>query len=188
MSEFSGGYSYVMNPSYKDDGVTGLITIKKIEPDTEEKTPREFPVLDVISSEYQFGYTGMSFVPSNAYWDFGDGSMSNLPSPRHTYDRYGYNKVILVVSNNLGETSVIDGLTDHIITLGDVNFVGDPLRGEKPLSVSFEDNSIAPTGYQYTGMQWDFGDTQGSTGQSPTHNYLDYGSYTVQMNVVIDSI
>lgn len=187
MAEYGNNYAYGMSPAYKDDGVV-IILVNKVEPDTGELTPKSFPVLDVVPSEFEFGYTGLNFVPKKYLWDFGDGETSELPTPRHTYNTYGFHRVYLNLMNMGGETSVASELYDHSIVLGKVDFSGEPLRGDKPLNVLFEDSSIAPTGYQYTGLQWDFGDTHGSTGQTTSNNYLDYGSYTVTVNVSIDNL
>ena len=188
MASLEDNYEYGVSPLYKDDGVTGLIFIKKIDPDTGEKTLIDFPVIDISDSEYQLGYTGLNFVPNKIFWDLGDGSKSSNSTPVYTYNTYGYHKVALTVMNNLGETAVINNVEDHYIIIGKMDFSGDPLSGDKPLTVSFEDDSVAPTGYQYTGMQWDFGDSRGATGQNPTHNYQDYGSYTVGINATLDNI
>lgn len=187
MAEYGSNYAYGMSPVYKDEGIV-IILVNKVEPDTGDLTPKSFPILDVVPSEYLFGYTGLNFVPKRYLWDFGDGTNSESPTPRHVYNTYGYHKVFLTLMNNSGETGIASELYDHSIVLGKVDFSGEPLRGDKPLDVSFEDNSLAPTGCQYTGLQWDFGDTHGSTGQTPSNNYLDYGSYAVGVNVIIDNV
>jgi PKD repeat protein len=187
VAEYGSNYAYGMSPGYKDDAVV-ILLVSKVEPGTEELTPKTFPVLDVVPSEYEFGYTGLNFIPKKYLWDFGDGTTSDQPKPRHTYSTYGFHRVYLTLMNVSGETMVASQLYDHSIALGKVDFSGEPLRGDKPLNVSFEDSSIAPTGCQYTGLQWDFGDTHGSTGQTTSNNYLDYGSYAVEVNATLDTI
>jgi serine protease AprX len=167
---------------------TGIVLISKIDPDTGGLISESFPIIDVIPSEYVFGYTGLSFEPKKFYWDFGDGTNSDIPKPKHTYRTYGYHKVIFSIMNNGNDWYKIDDIDSHLVVLGKMDFSGEPLRGEKPLLVYLDDNSLAPTGYQYTGMQWDLGDTHGATGRSISHNYLDYGSYTVGINMTLDKI
>lgn len=169
--------------------MTGLIFLSKIDSVTGDVNPTSFPVLDITPSIYEFGYTGLSFIPKRFSWDFGDGNSSNDPIPDHTYNTYGYHDVQLSVMNNSGEWYTVDNGNNHYIVLGKIDFSGNPLRGDKPLEVTFSNSSIAPTGSQYTGMQWDFGDTYGATGSNPPpHTYLDYGSYTVEMDVILNNI
>jgi len=54
-------------------------------------------------------------------------------------------------------------------------FSGTPLSGVVPITVTFTDSSTnTPTSWL-----WDFGDGGSSTTQSPTHEYVQSGSYTV---------
>lgn len=58
-------------------------------------------------------------------------------------------------------------------------FSANPTSGNKPLIVNFADQSTnSPTSWQ-----WNFGDGNTSTQQSPTHTYQNAGSYTVQLAV-----
>jgi PKD repeat protein len=57
------------------------------------------------------------------------------------------------------------------------NFSGSPTSGVKPLTVQFAD---ASTG-QITSRSWDFGDGQTSTLASPSHTYVNSGTYTVSL-------
>jgi len=58
-------------------------------------------------------------------------------------------------------------------------FTGDPTSGEKPLTVSFTDQS---TGHIRSWL-WDFGDNHTSTAKNPSHPYEDAGYYTVSLTV-----
>ncbi len=59
------------------------------------------------------------------------------------------------------------------------DFTGNPTSGSKPLTVQFTD---ASTG-QITSRSWNFGDGQTSTATSPSHTYVNSGSYTVSLTV-----
>ncbi len=63
-------------------------------------------------------------------------------------------------------------------------FSASPLSGDEPLTVVFTDESEnminSPT------WSWDFGDAGTSTEASPTHQYLQDGSYTVTLAVTTD--
>lgn len=59
----------------------------------------------------------------------------------------------------------------------------DILTGDKPLIVNFDGSeSVDPDGGSLS-YSWDFGDGNTSTGQSPTHTFTEYGSYTVTLTV-----
>lgn len=65
------------------------------------------------------------------------------------------------------------------ITTVDANFGADPLTGNVPLTVDFQDYS---TGYP-TSWLWDFGNGDTSTAQNPSHTYSMHGYYTVTLTV-----
>jgi len=58
-------------------------------------------------------------------------------------------------------------------------FVGAPLSGTEPLSVSFTDQSSGSP----TSWGWTFGDGGTSTAQNPNHTYNSAGTYTVSLTV-----
>jgi PKD repeat protein len=65
-------------------------------------------------------------------------------------------------------------------TLGPrADFTGAPRSGYAPLLVQFTDLSSG----SITGWQWDFGDSNTSTEQHPTHLYAAAGTYTVTLTV-----
>lgn len=189
MDNYGENYAYGLSPVYKDGSYDGTITISKVDRDTGALIPKTFPVVDCIPLEVQFGISGVLFVPKEYLWDFGDGSSSTESNPRHTYVTYGYHRVLLAVRDEALVWSEMDRVHVNSIIIGKLDFVGSPRSGGKPLSVTFFDESVAPSGYQYTGIQWDFGDTYVATGaQPPPHSYLDYGSYNVSICAGINPI
>jgi gliding motility-associated-like protein len=60
---------------------------------------------------------------------------------------------------------------------------GLPLSGCAPLTVVFTDNSTVTPPAVVTSWLWDFGDGNTSTAQSPTHQYLNAGSYNVILTI-----
>jgi len=60
-------------------------------------------------------------------------------------------------------------------------FSATPLSGDEPLSVDFTDFSTPSDGI--ASWLWDFGDSQNSTAQHPTHEYTENGTYTVSLTV-----
>ena len=166
--------------------MAGNITVSKVDPDTGSLIPKTFPVVDCIPLEVDFSIQGITIVPRGYLWDFGDGTSSTLANPRHTYTTYGHHRVMLSVRDESGVWLGIDNAYVNLISLGKLSFTGEPRRGDKPLTVSFAEDSIAPEGYQYTGLQWGFGDTYGATGPNPSqHTYSDYGSYNVRLDAYL---
>jgi len=60
-------------------------------------------------------------------------------------------------------------------------FSASPLSGNEPLTVEFTDESLNMA--DSPSWSWDFGDGGTSTEASPTHQYLEVGSYTVTLTV-----
>ena len=89
-------------------------------------------------------------------------------------------------------TAIHDGLTTNFDHFGFgencmyrcgkclAEFLGTPLAGVAPLTVSFSDLSTGTV----TGWSWNFGDLATSIQQHPTHVYSDPGTFTVSLTVV----
>lgn len=102
------------------------------------------------------------------YWDFGDGTTSNLPNPAKIYTFPGDFTVTLVVTSAQGCTDTMR-LVDFIQIDGPTgSFTMSPNVGCMPLLVNFSVNSPDPS-YTY---QWDFGDGSGGFGVNTAHLYL----------------
>lgn len=109
-------------------------------------------------------------------WSFGDGGTSIQQNPEHTYTDTGYFTVTLIVFNN--------GCPDTLI-MEDYIYINPPIANFRPsFSCSnprvrtFTDLSIGADTWQ-----WDFGDGNTSTQQSPVHTYNVPGTYTVTLTV-----
>ena len=61
-------------------------------------------------------------------------------------------------------------------------FSADPTTGNAPLEVQFTDQSL-PGSSEITSWAWDFGDTNTSDEQNPTHTYATDNTYTVSLTV-----
>ncbi len=118
-------------------------------------------------------------------WDFGDISTSDEENPTHSYATVGTYTVALTVTDTLGggdtETkdnyiTVYDTLVATATSDNDTVAVGE--------TVSFTGSATGgKPGYSY---DWDFGDTNSSTEQNPTHSYGAKGVYTVTLTVTDD--
>ncbi len=113
-------------------------------------------------------------------WDFGDGETSTELNPSHTYSTPGSYIVSLTVSGPGGSDSAqqIISVTTPIQPPS-AAFTQDVTTGEAPLAVQFINQSQG----ENLSYQWDFGDGESSTENSPSHTFIAAGSYTVTLIV-----
>jgi len=132
----------------------------------------------------QFTDTSTGLITSWG-WNFGDGESSSEQNPSHTYADSGSYGIHLEVIGP-GGTSAIEK-PDYIQVLAtpfSADFTADPLNGESPLTVQFQDLSAG----KVTGWQWYFGDTYSVDGgisaeQNPGYTYTNAGTYVVILTV-----
>jgi gliding motility-associated-like protein len=113
-------------------------------------------------------------------WDLGDGTLSTLKNPEHTYLTAGSYNVILRVTNAAGCVKTISKQKYIKINGGavaDFSFVTSNLCSP-PAVVNFTNNS---TGTGILSYKWDFGNGTTSTNANPSNTYLNAGKYTVQL-------
>jgi len=127
-------------------------------------------------------FTNQSSGGISSYnWDFGDNNTSTLQNPSHTYTLAGTYAVSLTVTGPDGSDTEtkIDYIFVTTPTPPLAGFVGSPLNGAAPLSVSFTDQSSG----SITSHNWDFGDGGTSTEQNPSHTYTLAGTHAVSLTV-----
>lgn len=111
-------------------------------------------------------------------WNFGDlnGSISQQPS--HLYNAPGYYDVTLTIESSNGcVDSVTQNISVNAVPDASFNMVGLP--DCTPVLAYFSDNSSGTVNWQ-----WSFGDGASSSLQSPSHNYIAGGSYSVNHIVI----
>ncbi|MGG9961343.1 PKD domain-containing protein [Ferruginibacter sp. SUN106] len=112
---------------------------------------------------------------TNWLWIFGDGATSNEQNPTHTYEDTGYFNITLIVCNA--------GCCDSIKFLNYVH-INPPIAAFdvdflcKSKTRTFTDKSIGADEWN-----WNFGDGNTSTQQSPVHTFADTGTYTISLRV-----
>ena len=111
-------------------------------------------------------------TPVSWLWEFGDSTTSNVQNPTHLYAFTGTYTVRLTVTNADGTNS----LQQSVLVIPPVAQYGFSPSG---LSVSFTDTSLNNP----TNWLWDFGDSNTSNIQNPTHTYSVPGTYTVKLTV-----
>jgi len=119
----------------------------------------------------------------NWSWDFGDGNTSFEQNPFHQYADNGTYNVTLTVIDDDDTSNLTYKLLLVLNALPTVDFTWSPLNPTTQDTIQFTDLS---TDRSVTSWDWDFGDTYGSTGQNPTHQYADNGQYNVTLTVTDD--
>jgi PKD repeat protein len=139
-------------------------------------------VLDVPEADFNFTLNGFTvdFEETAEYaaeyeWDFGDGGMSNMASPSHTYNDEGEYDVILIVRNRCGADTMMQTiLVTPRPVVGFSQDVNSICIGEE---IQYTDQ----TGNNPTSWEWQFegGDPSTSTDQNPLVRYDAPGVYDV---------
>jgi len=122
-----------------------------------------------------------SFVYS---WDFGDGIISTVQNPLHSYPATGPYVVKLKVTS---EDGCIDDTTQTIATIYAQPKAAFTVTPEVCLGAvtNFTDNSDGK-GSAITQWQWDFKDGNTGTTQNPGHTYTTAGNYNVSHYIITD--
>ena len=131
---------------------------------------------------FVFKPVSSSFSPDGIQsysWDFGDGSpIDNTPNPTHTYNGTNNYSLTLTVTSFGGCTNTVS--IPAAVKVGD-HALADFTKNVSPVcrssSVIFN-YTTTPPGLP---VIWDFGDGDTSTKATPSHQYHDTGTYTVQL-------
>ncbi len=121
-------------------------------------------------------------LPDSYYWDFGDGSFGSnsdtifdkqyFPGPATNFYT-----ITMAVTNECGTDTTFETVT--ILPSGLVAFFSvDTTVGCMPFTLDFEQFSVGAATYS-----WDFNDGNFSNTYSPTHTFLDTGTFEVSLAV-----
>lgn len=167
--------------------------------------PAEFTFTQTNCPPYIVNFKDTTYGnPVSWSWSFGDGTMSSVQNPSHTYAQSGFYTIVYtattsngcisrVVESNLIQLdacattvtadSVLDmpgGIGEPLISKAGntttVRHSSAPISGCTPLLVNFHNTTSAKTSWF-----WDFGDGSTSTLENPTHNYIKSGNYDITM-------
>jgi len=137
---------------------------------------------DQCKNGNNFSFTNQSSVnPGNLsyLWDFGDTSGSTQTSPSHTYQSTGNFTVKLIATSNYGcKDSVSKSIVVYPSPTASFTSSADSLCF-KNNNFSFTNNSTISAGS--LSYLWTFGDNNSSTTSSPSHSYLNTGTYNVKL-------
>jgi thermitase len=123
-------------------------------------------------------------APTSWNWTFGDGTLTNatFQNPVHKYAIAGSYSVSLNATNTEGSDIMTKSYYVNVLPpLPVADFIGTPVTGVAPLTVTFSDLSIN----EPDTWNWTFGDgeTTNATERNPVHTYFTTGSYNVSLNV-----
>ena len=120
-----------------------------------------------ISSPIAFLNTSTAHTFSS--WTFGDGSISYIDNPTHTYAAVGTYPVTLVISDGLCYDTATHTVIVHSLPVVDFTFPASPCPAPVPVTLI----GAIPAGATVT---WNFGDGgAGGAGTPVTHLYTDDG-------------
>ena len=81
--------------------------------------------------------------PNNWLWDFGDGNTSNAENPSHLYSVAGIYNVSLIVSNSLGQDTILQSILVDIDFLDPPNTINDTAYVSPSTFTLYTQNSFA---------------------------------------------
>jgi len=121
-------------------------------------------------------------------WRFGDGSVSTLQNPTHTYQQAGtFTVELTVISDHGSDTATVQLNLDFTAPTPDFEALetnpstcSDPVTC--PEAVQFVDRSNPGSG-TIRKWEWNFGDGGTSTEQNPKHGYNQVGTFTVSLTI-----
>lgn len=138
----------------------------------------EFTHVNNICQGQIIQFENLSDNISGAYWDFGDGDTSQLNSPTHVFDSLGTYTITLTGYSTVNQCPATYTSEVQVLGLPTASFDVPTTYGCAPLSIEFENNS---EGIAF--QEWDFGDGNTSILESPTHVFIDSGTYEVKLTV-----
>jgi PKD repeat protein len=138
-----------------------------------------FSDLNTNSCNGAFSFTDLSTNnPTSWLWNFGDGGLSSLQNPTHTFANSGTYTVTLVATNSFGTAASYK--TIYVTSVGaSINVSGSYGAGS---SLNFSTSYTNALSYS-----WSFGDGYSSGLQSPVHAYTNIGTYVVTLSLVTPS-
>jgi PKD repeat protein len=118
-------------------------------------------------------------------WDFGDQSFSTVYEPTHSYSAAGvYSPTLFIVDNNGCESSISKNKLIEVTPNPVVQFTtGNTLSCADTQTVAFTNKSTSLTNLSF---EWNFGDSQTSFEEHPSHFYQGFGTYTVTLKATDD--
>jgi uncharacterized protein (TIGR02145 family) len=127
------------------------------------------------TSALQVNFTNNSQKGISYLWDFGNGQTSTQANPTITYATAGNYTVLLKVTNNFGESafSQVVSVSQNLNPIANFTYV---ISGKEVTFTNTSQNALS--------YLWNFGNGQTSILSNPTTGYTNYGTFTVQLEVI----
>ena len=135
-----------------------------------------YPPTLVSFVDYSTGYGLFSWN-----WSFGDGILSTLRNPSHTYTSTGSYNVSLTVQGTDGNNAKTATNYINMLVPPVASFSSNVQTAANPATIQFYDTTISNE--TKTAWYWMFGDAFTSTSQNASHTYVTNGAYTVNFSV-----
>jgi len=127
--------------------------------------------------DFTFTNNSTSTPPQIWYWDFGDGTSSNLMNPSHSYLNDSSYNVCLYISDSCGADVSCQMVLPCFLPTPSFYSSGNGLQW------NFTDNSSSGSN---TSWHWDFGNGDSSSLQNPSYTYSTDSTYNVCLTVTDD--
>ncbi|HEX5576394.1 MAG TPA: PKD domain-containing protein [Gemmatimonadales bacterium] len=183
----AGSYPITLTVTDNRNGVKSVskqVTVAGPPPPNLPPTAAFAPACSNLDCSFTDGSTDPDGRITAWRWEFGDGGISTLAQPSHTYTAAGTYDVVLTVTDD--DQATDQGRHSVAVTAAPVN---TPPRAAfsftcTDLDCSFTDGST--DNGAVVGWSWDFGDGGSSSQQSPSHHYDLEGSYQATLTVTDD--
>ncbi|MCH1613847.1 MAG: PKD domain-containing protein, partial [Flavobacteriales bacterium] len=132
--------------------------------------------LDTCVLPINYNFQNLTLGGSSYSWDFGDGNVSSLSSPAHSYTAEGNYDINLITSNTYG---CEDSISKTIIVNPVPSSQFDAIQLDTcsiPANYNFANNSTGAIAYI-----WDFGDGVASNLPNLSHTYNSDGTYEISL-------
>ncbi len=163
------------------DSISKQITV--LTPATADFTGTNLVTCDSV---FTVNFTDQSTNASSWLWVFGDGQVSNLQNPTHTYSGYGSYSVTLQTGNaagcngNITKTNFVQSRKPYV-HLSNSNAEGCAPFSYTPILIDTVIDGIST-------YSWDFGNGTTSTSASPpAQSYPNTGTYYVKLTVTTNA-
>lgn len=144
------------------------------------------PTIPGVEQEVFFDASASRPTTATLNWNFGDGRTGVGVSPTHRYTLAGTYTVLLVVTNEFGQTAT----TSRTITVSAsssavvASFTFSPVSPGINQDVFFNASASRPVDGTFT---WNFGDGTTGAGVTPSHRYAQAATYSVTLTVTNNS-
>lgn len=167
---YAGQYSVVVSDSIGCETSVDF-TIEQIEPIS------SISVADnCVTENFQFNFSSDA-NPISTIWDFGDGTMSDLPNPVHSFASAGTYEVELQLLGGCADDVVTQ--TVQVFAQPTPSFIVNPEVVTTRVDAVFE-----YTGSEVNSFNWDLGNEAWSSAQNPIAEYPVEGFYPITLTVV----